>query len=280
MSQEWPSTALGAAVENRDIVTLRRVIAGGVDVNETYIYDYEEPSTTALIRSCKEGLGGLVRVLLQAGADPNFFTDDVDRPIEAAIQGGHDECVKMLLDHGARVTSECLIRAAKEARLPALGSAGPKAAIEYGGYALGIACDANRPESVRLLLDWGVAANHNSLFNAIAPDASSCVKLLCAAGLPSDVSAMKYALSIRADACLFTLIEAGWSSNVDDDEDSDAVYDTNGWTPLFVAADAGNCAWLKLCEPRANDVPVAMLLAAAHRHIACVEWLARQPANG
>jgi ankyrin repeat protein len=58
---------------------------------------------TALAWAARNGYVEVIGTLLQAGADPNLLS-----PLVAAAKGGSTESVRLLLDHGARPSSEAL----------------------------------------------------------------------------------------------------------------------------------------------------------------------------
>lgn len=53
-------------------------------------------SPTALGLACWRGLGGLVRRLLEAGADPTIAPNDTDSPMGLARHQGKEDCVMLL----------------------------------------------------------------------------------------------------------------------------------------------------------------------------------------
>ena len=58
---------------------------------------------TPLLVSCRRGAHEFTLILLNAGAKPNVGNDAGVRPIHVAAAGGHAECVRHLLIHGADV---------------------------------------------------------------------------------------------------------------------------------------------------------------------------------
>ena len=81
---------------NEDI---KKLLELGVDVN---IPDYD--GDTALLMISQNGNIEIVRLLLEAGADPNIHkTPPIQTPLMAASAQGHIEIVRMLLDAGAKV---------------------------------------------------------------------------------------------------------------------------------------------------------------------------------
>ena len=81
---------------NEDI---KKLLELGVDVN---IPDHD--GDTALLMISQNGNIEIVRLLLEAGADPNIHkTPPIQTPLMAASAQGHIEIVRMLLDAGAKV---------------------------------------------------------------------------------------------------------------------------------------------------------------------------------
>ena len=116
----------------------RDLLARGADPNGT-----AEEGWTCLSIACARGDADLVRVLLEAGAEPND-NDSLYHSVEPADPA----CTRLLLEHGA----------------------GPK-----GTNALAHALDYDRVERVRLLLDHGADPNegfavHHAVLRGRSPD--------------------------------------------------------------------------------------------------------------
>ena len=84
------------ASQKQDIAKVKALLAAGVDVNSTNDYN-----ATALFFACDRGNKELVKILLEAGASPNFKDRFYQAtPITWAMQKGNDELVVMLLKAG------------------------------------------------------------------------------------------------------------------------------------------------------------------------------------
>jgi len=98
----------GAAVSNADFEAAARILSQGADINriiattipdERGIYD---DTTTYLIEASTRGNVGVVRFLLEHGADPNIAGAFASQTaLLAATQQGNSEIVDLLLKHGA-----------------------------------------------------------------------------------------------------------------------------------------------------------------------------------
>ncbi len=62
-----------------------------------------DPQATDLYMATRDGDLPMVVLLLGAGADVNFYRVGRDRPLRAAVLGGHEALARALLDAGARV---------------------------------------------------------------------------------------------------------------------------------------------------------------------------------
>ncbi len=74
---------------------VRILLDAGVNPNE-----YTISQNTALLISVQNGNTEIVRMLLNAGADPNMMDEDQFAPISSAIENNEIEMVRMLLDAG------------------------------------------------------------------------------------------------------------------------------------------------------------------------------------
>lgn len=73
--------------------------AGKAAINYT-----DEVRETALYKAVTFNHAGIVKLLLEHGADPNIANDLMYTPLHEAAQYGHTECVRLLLDAGAATT--------------------------------------------------------------------------------------------------------------------------------------------------------------------------------
>ena len=88
------SSILYIVRHNPDLKLVEEYIERGYDV------DYRE-HYTALILSCEKGYVDIVRVLLEAGADPNLSAGCRVTPLYHASRYGHIKIVELLLNAGA-----------------------------------------------------------------------------------------------------------------------------------------------------------------------------------
>ena len=88
--------ALGRAVDQGDVPAVRRLLAGGADVNVPLVVG------TPLTEAARKRQVEMVRVLLAAGADPFAVTShDVDA-LSAAVHAGADDILSLLVDAARR----------------------------------------------------------------------------------------------------------------------------------------------------------------------------------
>ncbi len=91
-------TALLEAAQRGELEEVRRLIAGGADVDTALRGD-----GTALIVTAREGHADVARLLLDHGADVDRAVRGDGNPLIMAARGGHRDIVEMLLDAGADV---------------------------------------------------------------------------------------------------------------------------------------------------------------------------------
>jgi ankyrin repeat protein len=87
------------AIENNDIKMCRFVLNGGMNVNFTYnLYgNWSTPLEIAL----RAGTNiEILRLLFQAGGDPNFLHHDEITPLTLAIGSEDPQIVKLFIDYG------------------------------------------------------------------------------------------------------------------------------------------------------------------------------------
>ena len=134
------------------VQTVQALIGCGVEVNAV-----NNRCQTALLLACNDGCDEFVKILLDAGADPNITDKNDDLSLHSAVYGYcGSEAVQKIIDHGAHVN----------------------AANSNGDTALLLACSAAQIELVRLLLKANANPNvvnangEASLHGAIAASCS------------------------------------------------------------------------------------------------------------
>ncbi len=88
---------LSAAIQHNDIHFIARQLASGLEV------DYRLNTETILTIAAREGRFGLVRMLVEKGADVNAKSSKGHNPMSYASRFGHLRIVQYLLNHGAEV---------------------------------------------------------------------------------------------------------------------------------------------------------------------------------
>jgi ankyrin repeat protein len=158
------------AAMNRDLATVRALVAEGADPNTRG--QYETPALHWLVRV--DELGS-VRLLLEAGADPNGLTGHGVTPLSLAIANGNPAMVTLLLDAGADIhafdtTGETMLMAAATVGITGTVEALLKhgATVDtrdttYDQTALMLAARAGHADTVRLLLAHGADPNASTV---------------------------------------------------------------------------------------------------------------------
>ena len=95
----WGSTALAAAARHPEM--LKTLISAGAKVN-LQIPSGATKSMTALEIAAQNGWTESVRVLIDAGADPNLFYSPGSMPLDKAVRKGYTEIIEMLNKAGAK----------------------------------------------------------------------------------------------------------------------------------------------------------------------------------
>jgi len=135
-------------------------------------YQQESLPSMSLLGAVSRGNLTAVRALLEQDTSQiNEVNDSGYTPLMMACYYGHEECVRLLLDHGARVNAArsdgatpLLVACARDheacARLLLdIGKADVNLERDDGATPLYVACEQGRLECVRLLLDHGAGVN-------------------------------------------------------------------------------------------------------------------------
>lgn len=83
------------AIDNKNIKMVNLLIEHGVDINTTH------NENLPLQLAVKESLPAIVKILLDAGANPNIKTEKENYPLAIAIKKGHELITHLLLLNGA-----------------------------------------------------------------------------------------------------------------------------------------------------------------------------------
>jgi ankyrin repeat protein len=101
-SSKLHNQVLLEAVDKEDVEQVRWALQGSADPN---VVD-SVGELTALTSACLNGNQEIIRLLLDAGADPDHPSKEGDYPLCWAISRGHTAAVKLLLEAGASVNLE------------------------------------------------------------------------------------------------------------------------------------------------------------------------------
>ncbi|KKP00157.1 hypothetical protein THAR02_07741 [Trichoderma harzianum] len=250
---EHGRTRLSRAAESGDEEIVQMLLATGkVDINGRD----GEHKETPLIWAAKNGHKGIVKLLLDAGADVNVKEQNLgETALTLAIEGGHETTVQALLDKGADVHQR-----------------------DFSGHTpLFTTTWQNGGTMMKLLLDRGVDVNARNedeqtpMFNTCACGSVELVKLLLDAGADIDPidaegrTPLFFATALHQQDIMSLLLERGSDINARDKEGRTTIYsaigsgdkdvvnlllstnavdiynkDENGMTPIDWAKDRGN----------------------------------------
>ena len=96
--EEVVRTPLFAAVHGQDLSAVKKIIKGGVDVNEV-----DDEGNTALLIAVLTRQSKLVEELLKLDADPNQARPDGKGPLFGSVRVGEEKIAQLLLKGGAEV---------------------------------------------------------------------------------------------------------------------------------------------------------------------------------
>ena len=245
-----------------------QAIYHGVDVNAENL-----DCTTALMIACQNGDGVVIKILLDAGADPNINSIKGNKSLHAAVLGGcSEEAFKKIIDHGADVNSTnnesvtALMVACKKGNMDAMyvllnAGADPHIADSNGNTCMHHAIVGGcSKEVLQVIIDHG--ADVNSTNN----DSVTALMVACKKGNVDATYALLKAASnpdiadSNGNTCMYHAIVGSFSKEVLQaiiDQGAD-VNSTNkeGVTALMAACRKGNM-----------DVIYVLLKAGVDPHI-------------
>ena len=94
------------AVKQGDLEAAKALLIGGADLNTRAPCKWSAPGKTALMLATARGSVGLVRLLLERGADVNAWGgQEQSTALMAAVEKGDTVIAQLLLDHGAVINA-------------------------------------------------------------------------------------------------------------------------------------------------------------------------------
>ncbi len=155
------SEALINAVHRDDLANATSLIDSGENATEPNRY-----GVTPLSMACLNGNPAMVKLLLEAKADPNADLQGEETPLMTAARTGDLECVRLLLENGAEIDAierrgqTALMWAASEGHAEVVkllieSGADLKISLNSGFNALLFAIRAGHTQTVRIFLEAG-----------------------------------------------------------------------------------------------------------------------------
>lgn len=182
--------ALHNALMRNDIQTINRLLDSNMDAIKSIINDKDRWGYTVLFEACKRRYKGLVRLLLEHGADPNILNDRGESPLYSCMFGTINiGIVRLLLDHNANVNFQnhgvtALQVAILDKKLSVIElllqrGADPNVTNKEGKTPLCYAVKTSNIAKVRLLLTYG--ADPYKISEVIVSDEISilCAQYMC-----------------------------------------------------------------------------------------------------
>ncbi|XP_029877226.1 ankyrin repeat and SOCS box protein 3 [Aquila chrysaetos chrysaetos] len=168
--------------------------------SDDYINSKTFEGLCALHLSARHGSLESIRVLLEAGADPNEVTTEATTPLFLAVENGHADVVKFLLQHGANIKGphswsawNSLHQASFQEcteimKILLEKGASKECKDDFGITPLFVAAQYGKLESLRLLVSHGADVNCQAkdratpLLIAAQEGHAECVELLLSKG--------------------------------------------------------------------------------------------------
>ena len=186
------------ATEKYDIVVVELFIRSG-------FYISGEVGENALETAVDNGHNDMVKLLLEANAPATEWE------LETAVDNGHDEMVKLLLEANAPATEDALETAVDNGHNDMV-----KLLLEANAPAteweLETAVDNGHDEIVQLLLEANVPATEDALETAVDNGHNDIVKLLLGANAPVTERALYVAVDDGRDEIVEQLLRAGFDT--------------------------------------------------------------------
>uniref|UniRef100_A0A8D0FUF0 Ankyrin repeat and SOCS box containing 3 n=1 Tax=Strix occidentalis caurina TaxID=311401 RepID=A0A8D0FUF0_STROC len=173
--------------------------------SDGYINSKTFEGMCALHLSARHGSLESVRVLLEAGADPNGVTTEATTPLFLAVENGHADIVKFLLEHGANVQGSHSWSGWNSLHLASFQGcpeimkillekgASKECKDDFGITPLFVAAQYGKLESLRLLVSHGADINCQAkdratpLLIAAQEGHTECVELLLSKGADANL---------------------------------------------------------------------------------------------